>query len=260
MYFFISFLSVLDICYTSTVVPQTLVNLMNTRHSISFPRCIAQMFCIVAFGAAQIILITVMAYDRYVAINNPLRYKAVMSWAICKMFLAITLIVSCAMALLMVLSVFTLPFCDELEIDHFFCEVGQVLRLTCPSTQVHELVEIVIFAIVLGFFSTNFLLVITSYVYIISAILKISTSVGRHKAFSTCSSHINVVTIEYACLGFLYLRPKTAYSIDKDRVFVVIFTFGTPILNPLIYSVRNAAVKTGFKKLIESKINYHMTS
>nr|DBA25916.1 TPA: hypothetical protein GDO54_010243 [Pyxicephalus adspersus] len=251
MYVFLFNLSCLDICYTTTVIPQTLCNLLSSKHSISFHGCATQTFFIVLFGGTQIVLITSMAYDRCVAITNPLRYKVIMTKATCVSLVITPWIISSLMAGFMVFSVFHLPFCDTNEINHFFCDAGQVLAISCPSPPIHELVEIILFSIVLVLFAINFLFVLTTYMFIISAIMKIKTKQGQRKAFSNCSSHINVVVVEYACLGFLYLRPKTAYGIDKDKIFVIVFTFGTPILNPFIYSVRNKAVKIGFKKLIK---------
>ncbi|XP_063775323.1 olfactory receptor 10R2-like [Pseudophryne corroboree] len=195
-----------------------------------------------------------MAYDRYVAIANPLRYKIVMRWNTCTMLLGITWITSFIIGFILVYSVFRLPFCGRHEIDHFYCDVGQVLLLTCPNTTSHRLSELITFFTGFGLFTIPFLLLVTSYVYIISAILKIRTNEGRRKAFSTCSSHLTVVVVEYACLGFIYFRPTESYSMDKDKVFVMTFTFVTPILNPVIYTVRNKAVKKGFMKLTSKKL------
>ncbi|KAM4771169.1 olfactory receptor 10Q1-like [Rhinophrynus dorsalis] len=252
MYFFIFNLTFLDVCYSSTILPQTMFNLLSHKHSITLFNCATQTFCIIAFGATQIFIVTAMAYDRYIAICNPLRYSIVMTWMVCVMLLAIIWTISIIVTLIMVFSVFTLPFCDSFEIDHFFCDLGQVLHLTCPSIQIHELVEIITFSIALSVCTIPFLLIVISYVYIISSVLKIKTKDGRRKAFSTCSSHLTVVAIEYSCLGFMYLRPKEAYSVDNDRVFVVIFTCANPLLNPLVYSVRNKSVKKGLWKLTSS--------
>ncbi|OCT78838.1 hypothetical protein XELAEV_18029928mg [Xenopus laevis] len=233
MYFLIFNLSFLDTCYTSSVVPQTLANLLNPKHSITYSKCAAQKFCVCIFGIAQIVLITVMAYDRYVAICNPLCYRRVMRWTICIMMVATVWFLSCMLAFVLVSSVFSLPFCTSFEIDHFLCDIGQVLHLTCPSVTIHMIVEILTFGIGLVVVATNFLLVLTSYMYIIGAILKINTNMGRLKAFSTCSSHISVAAVEYAFLGFLYLRPKSAYTLDKDRILVVIFFIRDTYIKPL---------------------------
>ncbi|KAG9494421.1 hypothetical protein GDO78_001988 [Eleutherodactylus coqui] len=249
MYFLLFNLSCMDICNTTTLVPQTLYNLISGRHTISFLGCAAQMFFIIVFGGAQIVMITNMAYDRCAAITNPLRYNSIMTLKACVILSTTPWLVASAMATVMVYFVFQVPFCDNREINHFFCDAGQVLWITCPNVPSHRTAEFVTFFMVLFFFAFNFLFVVASYVLIIKAIMRIGTKQGQQKAFSTCSSHLNVVVVEYACLGFLYLRPTSAYAIDKDRIFVIVFTFGTPILNPLVYSVRNKAVKIGFKKL-----------
>ncbi|XP_072000235.1 olfactory receptor 10Q1-like [Engystomops pustulosus] len=250
MYFFLFNLSCMDICNTTTVVPQTLYNLISGRPTITFFGCASQMFFIIVFGGAQIVMITNMAYDRFVAITNPLRYKSIMTLKALAVLSATPWVVSTVMGLVMVYFVFQVPFCGGYEINHFFCDAGQVLWITCPKVPIHRVVEVLTFFIILFFFAFNFFFVVVSYILIIRAITKITTKQGQWKAFSTCSSHLNVVVVEYACLGFLYLRPTSAYAIDKDRIFVVAFTFGTPILNPLVYSVRNKAVRCGFQKLL----------
>ncbi|KAG9464340.1 hypothetical protein GDO78_020101, partial [Eleutherodactylus coqui] len=248
MYFFVFNLSCLDIVYTTTIIPQTLCNLLASRASILFLNCAAQTFWVVSFGAVQIFIVTSMAYDRYVAISNPLRYKTIMSWAACTMLLVIVWVLAFTVAIVVVYCVFTIPFCRTPKIDHFYCDVGQILLLTCTNVPGHRLAEVTTYLLGLGLCTIPFLLLITSYMYIISAILKIRTTEGRRKAFSTCSSHLTVVVVEYGCLGFIYFRPNTDYDMDKDRVFVMTFVYLSPILNPVIYSIRNKAVKEGFKK------------
>ncbi|KAG8580541.1 hypothetical protein GDO81_007330 [Engystomops pustulosus] len=249
MYFFVFILACLDICYTTTIIPQVLYNLLGSRPSIIFANCATQMFCSVIFGAMQILIITAMAYDRYVAISNPLRYKTVMNWAACTMLLFTAFILGFCIGVIVVYAVFKLPFCRAPEITHFYCAVGEVLLLTCIDVPGHRAAEVTTYLIGLGLFTIPFLFMMTSYMYIINAILKIRTTEGRQKAFSTCSSHITVVVVEYGCLGFIYFRPSTEDSLDKEKIFVMIFTYLSPILNPVIYSIRNNAVKEGFKKL-----------
>ncbi|KAM8953197.1 olfactory receptor 10V1-like [Pelodytes ibericus] len=248
MYFLIFNLCCLDIFYTSTVVPQTLKNLLSSIKSISFFQCAAQMFFIVTFGGTTIFIITAMAYDRYVAISNPLRYTTVINWNVCKLLIAIIWILSSMIAVTMVFSIFLLPFCEPLVIDHFYCDVAQVFHLTCATVEIHDMVQFLYFFLGVCLFTIPFLLVAVSYIYIISAILKIRTNEGRRKAFYTCSSHLTIVVVEYACLGFINFRTDVASSANKTRVFTVIVLFATPLLNPLIYSVRNKAVKNGFIK------------
>nr|DBA25917.1 TPA: hypothetical protein GDO54_010244 [Pyxicephalus adspersus] len=254
MYFFVFNISYLDICYTTTIVPQTVRNLLSSKPSISPSNCAIQMFFVVMLGAVQIVIITIMAYDRYVAICNPLHYKTMMSWPTCIMFICLAYIISFMLSFVMVMSVFSLPYSGKAEIQHFYCDVGQILVLSTAEEQRHFVVELITFCLGLGLFTIPFLLMVISYMFIISAVLKIRTNEGHHKAFSTCSSHITVVVVEYCCLGFMYFRPKTAYGVDKDKVFVLIFTYATPILNPVIYTLRNKAVKQGFWKLTSTKL------
>nr|DBA25918.1 TPA: hypothetical protein GDO54_010245 [Pyxicephalus adspersus] len=254
MYFFVFSLSCLDICYITTIVPQALHNLMSIKSSIFYLNCAFQMFFSNTFGAVQIMIITVMAYDRYIAISNPLRYKTIMSWAACSVFLGIAWIIGIIIGFLVVFSVFTLPFCCRVEIEHFYCDVGQIMALSSADEFRLFIAGAVTFLTGIFFFSIPFILLVISYAYIISAVLKIRTSQGRRKAFSTCSSHLTVVVVEYACLGFIYFRPREAYTLDKDNVFVLIFTFTTPILNPVIYTLRNKAIKKGFFKLTSTKL------
>ncbi|KAG8445453.1 hypothetical protein GDO86_010292 [Hymenochirus boettgeri] len=253
MYFFLFNMNILDICSTSNIVPQTLDSLLNSKHSIHFVSCAIQMFWFVSLGGAQLMLYTVMAYDRYAAITHPLRYRTIMSWRVCRTLIFITWLTSSVSAILIVFSVFCLPFCDSREIDHFFCDVGQVLLLTCPSEQIQEMVEISTFLYGLFILTIPLTLIVVSYIYIVSAVLKIKTTEGRKMAFSTCSSHITIVSVEYASLAFILLRPKTAFSYDKDRLFVAAFLLSAPMINPLTYSIRNKAVKRGFKKLLFSR-------
>lgn len=254
MYFFVFNISYLDICYTTTIVPQTVKNLLSSKPSISFYNCFTQMFFVVMFGALQIVIITTMAYDRYVAICNPLRYKTIMSWPTCIMFIGLAYIISLMVAFVIVISVFSLPYSGNPEIQHFYCDVGQILVLSTAKEQSHFAVELITFCLGLGLFTIPFILLIISYTFIVSAVVKIQTNEGRRKAFSTCSSHITVVIVEYCCLGFMYFRPKEAYGVDKEKVFVLIFSYTTPMLNPVIYTLRNKAVKKGFWKLTSTKM------
>ncbi|XP_068089389.1 olfactory receptor 10Q1-like [Hyperolius riggenbachi] len=252
MYFFVFNIAYLDICYTTTLVPQTVRNLLSSKSFIFVANCAIQMFFSILFGAVQIILIAIMAYDRYVAISNPLRYKMVMNWNICGIFLASAYAFSVALGIILIYSIFSLPFCGN-KIEHFCCDMGQVLYLACLDAPMHYTAEAASFLIGIAFFTIPFILMLISYMYIINAVLKIRTNEGRRKAFSTCSSHLTLVIVEYGCLGFIYYRPKEAYALDKNKAFVMAFTFMTPILNPVIYTLRNDAIKKGFIKLTSKK-------
>ncbi|KAG9494420.1 hypothetical protein GDO78_001987, partial [Eleutherodactylus coqui] len=253
MYFFVAVLSCMDICYLTCIVPQTLCNLLSKTASISFGRCVTQMFLFNVFGLVQITIVTIMAYDRYVAIGHPLHYKTMMDQETCIKFLALSLIAGCITATIIGYFIFRLPFCRTPEIDHFYCDMGQIMLLTCHHHRQYKVTEATTFLLGIGIFTIPLIILVVNYVYIINAVLKIRTNEGRRKAFSTCSSHLTVVIVEYGCLGFMYFRPAETYYMDKDRVFVMTFTFLTPILNPVVYTVRNKAVKEGFKKLISKK-------
>ncbi|KAG8580542.1 hypothetical protein GDO81_007331 [Engystomops pustulosus] len=249
MYFFVFILSCSDICSLTVTIPQTLCNLLGSSSSILYNNCATQMFFFIVFGAVQLVIVSIMAYDRYVAIGNPLRYKIVMCWETCLKLLGLALIFGCALSFVVVYILFRLPFCRTPEIAHFYCDTGQIMLLTCHNW----LAEITTFLLGIGVITIPILILITSYIYIIGAVLKIRTTKGKRKALSTCSSHITIVVVEYGCLGFMYFRPTEAYYLDKDKVFVMTFTFLAPILNPVVYTVRNKAVHDGLKRLISTR-------
>ncbi|KAG8580543.1 hypothetical protein GDO81_007332, partial [Engystomops pustulosus] len=253
MYFFVFILSCSDICYLTTIVPQTLCNLLSRTSSILYKNCATQMFFFTVFGGAQLVIVSVMAYDRYVAVGNPLRYKIIMGRDTCLKFLCLALIFSCAVSTVLVYFIFRLPFCHTPTIEHFYCDMGHILVLTCHKHKLYWTSEATTFLVGIFVISIPILILVTNYIYIIGAVLKIRTTEGRQKAFSACSSHITVVMVEYGCLGFMYFRPAETYYLDKDKIFVMTFTYLTPILNPVVYTVRNKAVHDGFKKLLSSR-------
>lgn len=251
MYFFLSNLSFIEISYTTVVVPLMLSNIFGARKPISLAGCGAQMFFFLTLGGADCFLLAIMAYDRYVAICHPLHYTLIMTQKLCIQM------VGCAVGLALYLSlqltslIFTLPFCGHLrEINHFLCDVPPVLRLACADIHVHQAVLYVVSILVL---IVPFILISVSYVFITMAILRIRSAEGRHRAFSTCSSHLTVVLLQYGFCALVYLRPQSSSSVDEDRQFALIYTFVTPLLNPLIYTLRNKDVKVALKKAISSK-------
>ncbi|KAF6082304.1 olfactory receptor family 6 subfamily M member 1 [Phyllostomus discolor] len=239
MYFFLSNLSFLDILYTTSVTPKLLTCLLEDRKTISFAGCITQTYFFFFLGTVEFILLAVMSFDRYVAICNPLRYPMIMNSRAC-----LQLVLGCWVgAFLSVLCptivVSRLPFCYK-EINHFFCDIAPLLQASCIDTHFIEMVNFLLSSLIL---LTSLLLTTISYTYIISTILRIPSAQGRHKAFSTCASHITVVSIAYGSNIFMYVRPSQDYSLDFDKVTAVLTTMVTPLLNPFIYSLRNEKVK-----------------
>ncbi|XP_066445471.1 putative olfactory receptor 2B8 [Eleutherodactylus coqui] len=243
MYFFLSNLSFLDIWYTSSIVPNMLINFLSVRRNISFNGCVTQMFIHLSLGGTECYLLLSMAYDRYVAICSPLHYTTIMHPILCiKMATGswaggiINSVVHTVLAL-------QLPFCGPNVINHFFCEIPSVLELACVDTSLNKTV-IFFFAmlVVMG----PFFLILITYGYIISSILKISTSVGRRKAFSTCASHIIVVSLFYGAIIFMYMRPGSTHVEGQDKMATLFYSVITPMLNPLIYTLRNKDVMGAF--------------
>nr|XP_033775738.1 olfactory receptor 469-like [Geotrypetes seraphini] len=245
MYFFISNLSILDLCYSSTITPQLLVNLMVKKKTISLIGCAIQFFSFTTLGTAECYLLAVMAYDRYVAICNPLLYTSVMTRKMCIQLVTTVYIGGFVNSFTQVSNAFSLSFCGSNEIKQFFCDIPALLKLACSSTVINE--TILSF---MGFFITNISLVviILSYSYIIAAILRIRSAEGRQKAFSTCSSHFITVILFFGTLIIMYVIPSSHYSLNKSRMVSVVYTVIIPMLNPMIYSLRNNDVKNALKK------------
>ncbi|XP_029437336.1 olfactory receptor 4S2-like [Rhinatrema bivittatum] len=251
MYFFLSYLSFLDLCFSTVTVPKALVNFISQSKTISFNNCIAQLFFFHFFGGAEIINLTLMAYDRYVAICNPLRYTTIMSRRTCLYMIISTWIGGFFHGFMQVLPTFQLSFCGPNEINHFICELRPLSLLACNSIFISETVSMANSgSIALG----GFLVLLISYIYIISTILKIRSAEGRRKAFSTCASHLLVVIIFFGPCLFIYMRPLVTFSTDK--LFSVFYTILTPLLNPIIYTLRNEEVKKGMLRLRDRKISF----
>uniref|UniRef100_H0XYT0 Olfactory receptor n=2 Tax=Otolemur garnettii TaxID=30611 RepID=H0XYT0_OTOGA len=251
MYFFLSNLSFLEICYTTVVVPLMLSNILGAQKPIPLAGCGAQMFFFVTLGSTDCFLLAVMAYDRYVAVCHPLHYTLIMTQKLCVQMVVGALGLALSLSLQLTALIFTLPFCGHRrEINHFLCDVPPVLRLACADIRVHQAVLYVVGILVL---TVPFLLICVSYVFITLAILRIRSAEGRHRAFSTCSSHLTVVLLQYGCCSLVYLRPQSSTSEDEDRQIALVYTFVTPLLNPLIYTLRNKDVKGALRNAIISK-------
>ncbi|XP_070282636.1 olfactory receptor 8U9 [Myotis yumanensis] len=250
MYFFLSNLAFVDFCYTSVITPKMLGNFLYKQNVISFNACAAQLGCFLAFMTAECLLLASMAYDRYVAICNPLLYMVVMSPGICIQLVTVPYSYSFLVALFHTILTFRLSYCHSNVINHFYCDDMPLLRLTCSDTHSKQLW---IFACAGIMFISSLLVVFVSYVYIISTILRMHSAEGRRKAFSTCGSHMLAVTIFYGTLIFMYLQPSSNHSLDTDKMASVFYTVIIPMLNPLIYSLRNKEVKDALKKVIVNR-------
>ncbi|XP_045642991.1 olfactory receptor 5G3-like [Ursus americanus] len=250
MYFFLSHLSFVDICSSSSIAPKMLCDIFAEKKDLSFTGCATQMWFFGLFVATECFLLASMAYDRYMAICKPLLYTLVMSQSVC-----VQLVVGpYAMALISTTThtilTFRLPFCGPNIINHFFCDISPLLSLACADTWINKL-ALYIMAGIIGVLSG--LIIMVSYVCILAAILKIQTADGRQKAFSTCSSHLAVVSILYGTLFFIYVRPGSTSSLDINKVISLFYTVVIPMLNPLIYSLRNKEVKNAFRRKFERK-------
>ncbi|XP_066428668.1 olfactory receptor 8U3-like [Eleutherodactylus coqui] len=240
MYFFLSNLSFIDICFSSTIVPVILINTVSADKSISRGGCISQMFFALTVGAAECMLFAVMAYDRFVAICKPLHYNSIMNMRFCIILALTPWIIAFLNSSIQVPITWRLPFCRSHHVNHLFCEVPAFLRLSCRDPWLN----VVAMYVAAGTMTLcSFLLILISYIYIISTILKIRSSQGRHAVFSTCTSHITVVTLYYGAIMFNYLQPPSSHSLEIDNIVSVLYTVVTPMLNPIIYSIRNKDVK-----------------
>ncbi|KAM4860426.1 olfactory receptor 10T2-like [Thomomys bottae] len=247
MYFFLFILSCSETCYTLVIVPKMLTNLLSTIPSISFAGCAAQLYFFVSLACTNCFLIAVMGYDRYVAICNPLNYTLIVSQATCVQLVLASSFCGFLISVVVNILVFSEPFCASNRINHFFCDISPVLKLGCTDT---NLKEMVIFFLSILVLLVPFVLIFISYVFIVSTILKISSAEGQRKAFATCASHLTVVIVHYGCASSIYLRPSSLHSSDKDLLVAVTYTVITPLLNPLVYTLRNKEVKLALKKVL----------
>ncbi|XP_077675969.1 olfactory receptor 5W2-like [Eretmochelys imbricata] len=245
MYFFLSNLSFCDLCYSSIISPKMLLNFFAKRKSISYTACAVQMYLSIVFADVECLLLAVMAYDRYVAICNPLLYTVTMSRQLCKQLVVGVYTVGLVDSMIHTCCTFRLSSCSSNIINHFFCDIPPLLVLSCSDTHINEIVTFVFICCIVV---SSLVTILLSYVYITSTILQIHSAKGRHKAFSTCTFHLMAVALYFGTLLFMHLRPTSSYSMDTDKMTSVFYTLVIPMLNPLIYSLRNTEVKDALRK------------
>ncbi|XP_055968296.1 olfactory receptor 2T27-like [Sorex fumeus] len=247
MYFLLSQLSCMDLLYSSTFVPKIALDFLTRRNTISFLNCGIQLFLFMTLVGAECLLLAVMAYDRYVAICHPLHYSVLMRPTVCALMVSGTWLGALLNALIHVIYVLTLPYCASREIHHFFCEIPALLKLVCADTSQYEnglYVSGVVFLLV------PISAIMTSYGRILSTVLGLGSNLGMRKALATCSSHMTVVLLFYGTAIFKYFLPKAYHTAEQDKVVSVFYTILTPMLNPLIYSLRNKEVAGAFRKVL----------
>ncbi|XP_037669419.1 olfactory receptor 10J1-like [Choloepus didactylus] len=250
MYFFLSMLSTSETVYTLVIVPQMLSSLIGLSQPISLAGCATQMFFFITLAINNCFLLTAMGYDRYVAICNPLRYMVIMNKRVCAQLVLGAFSIGLLVAIIQIFSVFRLPFCDR-QVAHYFCDILPVIKLSCVDTTLHDIINFIISSLVIV---VPMALVFFSYILIISTILKIASAEGRKKAFATCASHLTVVIIHYGCASIAYLKPKSENTRDQDQLISVTYTVFTPLLNPLVYTLRNKEVKGALHRAIVKKL------
>ncbi|XP_045324335.1 olfactory receptor 13D1-like [Leopardus geoffroyi] len=252
MYFFLGNLSFLDICYTSSSIPPMLVIFKSERKSISFIGCALQMVVSLGLGSTECILLVVMAYDRYVAICNPLRYPIIMNRVLCVHMAAWSWIIGCLNSLVQTVLTMVLPFCGNNVIDHITCEILALLKLICSDISINVLIMTVANIVLLVI---PLLLIFISYVFILSSILRINSAEGRKKAFSTCSAHLTVVIFFHGSALFMYMKPKSKDTNTSDEIIGLSYGVVTSMLNPIIYSMKDKEVKEAMKKVLSRHLN-----
>uniref|UniRef100_A0A8C3W2K5 Olfactory receptor n=1 Tax=Catagonus wagneri TaxID=51154 RepID=A0A8C3W2K5_9CETA len=247
MYFFLSNLSFMDLCLTTCTVPQSLANIKGKDKSITYGGCVTQLFIALGLGGVECVLLSEMAYDRYAAVCRPLHYMVIMHPQLCLQLVATAWLTGFGNSIVQTALTMTLPLCGKNQVDHFFCEVPVMLKLTCTNTSINEAE---LFAVSVLFLVVPLSLILVSYGHITHAVLKIKSAQGRYKAFGTCGSHLMVVIIFFGTLISMYLQPPSSYSQDVNKSIALFYTLVTPLLNPLIYTLRNKEVKGALRRLV----------
>ncbi|XP_056401031.1 olfactory receptor 6N2-like [Hyla sarda] len=254
MYFFITNLACLEIWYVTTTSPKLLTMLVTKNKKISFYWCFAQLYMFHSLGITECNLLGIMAIDRFLAICKPLRYNNIMTTRVCRDLSVMCWSIGFLMALIPMTLTSQVPFCGRYYVNHYFCDLAPLLSLACSDITVTVSINRFV-----GGFATmfNLAIVVLMYISIIYSIMKIKTSRGRKKAFSTCSSHLTVVTLFYGAACIVYATPKTSHSVEYDKLFALVYAMFTPFLNPIIYSLRNQEVKSGLRRGLQS-LNRHI--
>ncbi|XP_049636728.1 olfactory receptor 10AG1-like [Suncus etruscus] len=247
MYFFLGNYSFLEICYVSVTAPRLLTDLLQLNRSISFTACAIQMYFFLVFGATECFILTAMAYDRYAAICNPLLYHLIMNNRLCVRLATLCWFSSIPIHIGFVYRIFSLTFCSSNQINHYFCDIPAVMKLACGDIL---MTKTLLYVLTLVVIVTPFILILGSYVKIISTILKLPSATGRAKAFSTCSSHLTVVILFFGSGSIVYLKPISSPSTGIEKIFSLIYTIVIPMFNPMIYCLRNKDAMAALKKLL----------
>ncbi|KAM4848089.1 olfactory receptor 5L1-like [Urocitellus parryii] len=251
MYFFLSHLSLVDFSYSSVIVPKMLANILTEDKAISFPACMVQFYLFCTCVITEIILLAVMAYDRFVAICNPLLYMVIMSQKLCAELVSGCYLLASVCALIHLCLALKIPLYRSNMINHFFCDLPPLLNLACSDVTVNK---VLLFIMATFNESMTIVIILTSYLFILITILKMHSAEGRHKAFSTCASHLTAIVIFHGTILFIYCQPSSGTGLDIDKVTTVFYTVVIPMLNPLIYSLRNKDVKQALRNVLYSKI------
>ncbi|XP_005331760.2 olfactory receptor 8K3 [Ictidomys tridecemlineatus] len=249
MYFFLKHLAFIDLGNSTAVGPKMLVNFVAIQNIIPYNWCATQLAFIIFFVLNELYILAVMAYDRYVAICNPLLYTVIMSKRVCWVLVVIPYLYSASLSLVTTIKIFISTFCGNNVISHFYCDSLPLLTLICSSTREIELIILIFSAFT---FVSSLLIILVSYILILLAILRMNSAEGRSKAFSTCGSHLTVVVVLYGTLFFMYEQPKSSHSFDTDKMASLFYTLVIPMLNPIIYSLRNTEVKGAMRRIWEN--------
>ncbi|XP_003790698.1 olfactory receptor 12-like [Otolemur garnettii] len=247
MYFFLRNLSYLDLCYSTVIAPKTLSNFLTNEKKISYNGCAAQFFFFALFVTTEGFLLAVMAFDRFSAICFPLLYPVHMSQKVCVQLVMGSYICGCINSVVQTSFTFSLHFCQENRLDHFFCDVPSLIKISCVDTFVNEIVLFTLSAVII---ITTTTVILVSYACILSTVLKIPSTHGRSKTFSTCGSHMVVVSLFYGTVFFMYAQPGAISSPEQNKIVAVFYTLIIPMLNPMIYSLRNRDVKDAVKRIL----------